>query len=561
MKRFRWQLLIIFLTGIVIGILLLTEQPNIRTMISAPSTGGTYTEALVGSLQRLNPVLDFYNTVDRDIDRLLFSSLIKFDDRGIPYGDLAAEWGISQDGTIYNFTLRSNALWSDGMPVTAKDVVFTIDLLKNGGDVIPRDIQAFWQNVTVFAGSDTSFQFILPEAYAPFLDSLSFGILPSHLLSGVTIDTLINHPFNLQPIGSGPYIFDRLLTENGQIQGVVLVANSKYYIRRPFIEEIDFRYYPDDQSALTAYQEGKVLGINQISPELIDAALKQPGLALYSGREPVLSMILFNLNDPAVAFFQDLQVRKALMIGLDRQGMVNQLFQGQAIIADGPIFPGTWAYYEGLKRVGFDMETAKNLLIEDGYVISNEADSLRAKNGTAIVFTLLYPDDEKHLEIAQFIQKNWENLDLRVDLEAVPYDQLVNERLAQHQYQAALVDFNFTRTPDPDPYPFWDQAQITGGQNYSQWDNRLASEYLEDARVSVDLAERTKLYRNFQVIFSRESPALPLFYPVYTFGVSTQIQGIRMGPLLDTSDRFATILDWYLLANKPEQMDITPTGQ
>ncbi len=113
-----------------------------------------------------------------------------------------------------------------------------------------------------------------------------------------------------------------------------------------------------------------------------------------------------------------------------------------------------------------------------------------------------------------------------------------------------MVDLNLSRSPDPDPYPFWDQAQATGGQNYTQWDNQVASEYLESARVTVNMLERAKYYRNFQIIFSQELPALPLYYPVYTYGVDSVIQGIRVGPLFDTSDRFANITEWYLVRSE-----------
>jgi peptide/nickel transport system substrate-binding protein len=142
-----------------------------------------------------------------------------------------------------------------------------------------------------------------------------------------------------------------------------------------------------------------------------------------------------------------------------------------------------------------------------------------------------------------------------VDLEAVPYDQMINDRLANRDYQAALVDLNLTNSPDPDPYPFWDQSQIAGGQNYSQWDNRLVSEFLENARVSRDLDERFRFYRNFQVVFNKELPALPLFYPVFTFGVDQAVQGVSIGPLFDISDRFATITEWFFATNRnrPDQ--------
>jgi peptide/nickel transport system substrate-binding protein len=117
-----------------------------------------------------------------------------------------------------------------------------------------------------------------------------------------------------------------------------------------------------------------------------------------------------------------------------------------------------------------------------------------------------------------------------------------------------------THSNDPDPYPFWHQAQITNGQNYSGWDDRQASEYLEQARVLVDPSERLKRYRNFQVRFTTEMPALPLFYSVYTYGVDDQVQGVGTGPLVDPSDRFMNITSWNLLAKRPTQAPPAPPG-
>jgi peptide/nickel transport system substrate-binding protein len=98
-----------------------------------------------------------------------------------------------------------------------------------------------------------------------------------------------------------------------------------------------------------------------------------------------------------------------------------------------------------------------------------------------------------------------------------------------------LIDINLSRTPDPDPYPFWDQVQATGGQNYSQWSNRVASEMLEQARITTDIEERTRLLRNFQLIFEDEMPAIPLFLSGIYLGADNSILGFRMGPLFDTS--------------------------
>lgn len=563
MKKIRWQLIIIFLTGIVVGALLLIEQPRTDTQVQptpVPEKGGIYTEALIGAMQRLNPLLDANNPADRDLDRLLFSRLLRYDDRGIPQGEAAKGWGVSADGTVYNFTLYDNAKWHDGAPFTADDVLFTVELLRNGGTIIPKDLQTFWKDVQVKILSETTIRFLLPEAFAPFTDYLSFGILPRHVFQGQTIEQIANSRANLQPVGSGPYKISQVLVEGSTISGVKLSLFEDYYGKKPFIEQMVFKYYPDGASAWKAYQNGDVQGISQVSGDVLTAALANPDLALYTGRKPEMTMVLLNHKDPQAIFLKEPAVRKALMFALNRTRMINQALKGQAILADGPIFPDVWAYYDGADKYTFDLTQADKLLKDAGYPASATKGTPRKKGDLALSFELAHPNDELSKALAELIKKDWEALGVQVNLTALPYAQLVSERLEQHSYQAALVTLNLSRTPDPDPYPFWDQAQAIGGQNYTQWDNRLASEYLEQARILVDRNERLRYYRNFQVLFSQELPALPLYYPVYSYAVNKQIQGVRMGPLFDSSDRFATIDQWFIAARKTNPVIQTPTA-
>jgi peptide/nickel transport system substrate-binding protein len=247
------------------------------------------------------------------------------------------------------------------------------------------------------------------------------------------------------------------------------------------------------------------------------------------------------------------------MLGLNRTFIINSFMQGQAILANSPILPSSWAYFDGTERFEYNPEEAIALLKAEGYAIPAGGGEVRARDGVPMVFTLLHPDDPLHTQIAQAIQTQWAAIGVRVDLQAVPYDQLVLNSLASRSFQSALVDLNLSRTPDPDPYPFWHQAEATGGQNYSQWDNRAASEYLEQARVTADYSLRTRLYRNFQVVFARELPALPLFVPVYSYGVDSQVQGVQVAPLYDSSDRLATFAQWYLLTRRALQQGETAT--
>ncbi len=558
MKKLRWQILVVVLTLVVVAVLLLTQQPSLNPILPEPASGGIYTEALVGSFGRLNPLLDLNNPADRDIDRLLFSSLIKFDSSGVPQPDLAESWGVSADGTIYNVTLRANAVWQDGTPVTSDDVLFTISLLRSQYSAYSADVRSMWDQVDITRLDDKNIKFTLPEPFVPFLDYLTFGVLPQHLLESITADQLSSTDFNLDPVGSGPYKFGHLTVENGQITGVVLTVSGNYYGQIPYIEQIVFRYYPSADAALTAYNQGEVLGISQIPSDQIASICSNSNLSCYSSRMPHLSMVLFNLGNNDVPFLQDKNIRRALMTGLNRQWMVDYILQGQAVVADSPLLPLTWAYYAGVDHIGFDPDTAVNELKAAGYVIPADG-TVRAKDNISLSFTMVYPDDAIHAQLAKAVQQNWATIGVEVKLQAVSYESLLNDYLTPRAYQAALVDLDMSRSYDPDPYPFWHQAEITGGQNYSQWDNRTASEYLEQARVLADPTIRTRLYRNFQVIFSRELPALPLYYPIYTYGVDQRVQGVQAVPLFEPADRFNGITDWYLVTRRALEQTAQPT--
>lgn len=559
MKRLRWQILVVAVTLVIVALLLLSQQPVTTIILPEAAPGGIYTEALIGSMGRLNPMLDWNNPADRDVNRLLFSGLVKFDSRGLPQPDLVDSWGVSADGKVYNFSIRSNALWHDGTPVTSDDVIFTIELIKSPGSLFPQDIKDLWSQILVKRLDDKTFQFTLPEPFSPFLDYVTFGILPKHLLETVPTDQLSSAEFNLSPVGTGPYKFGELIVSGSQITGVVLVANQEYFLGAPFVEQVVFRYFPNSASALDAYRQGEVLGISQLTQDVLESALQEPGLSVYTSRLPQMGLVFLNLNNPAVGFLQDANVRRALMLGMNRTVIVSHILNGQAIVADSPILPGSWAYYDEIEKFPYDPEAAIQLLNKEGYIFT-AGSSVRSKDSQPLTFTLVHPDDAIHTQIAQAIQSDWALIGVQLNLQSVPYDSMVNDYLTTRNFEAALGDLSTSRTPDPDPYLFWHQAEATGGQNYSQWDSRTASEFLETARTAADFNERARLYRNFQVVFAKELPSLPLYYPVYSYGVDAQVQGVQVAPMYDVSDRLALINEWYLVTRRTleDQPESTP---
>jgi peptide/nickel transport system substrate-binding protein len=272
-----------------------------------------------------------------------------------------------------------------------------------------------------------------------------------------------------------------------------------------------------------------------------------------------LCILLFNLGDDNVQFFQEPDIRKALLSALNRPYMIDHVLDGQAIVAHGPIFPGSWAYYDTIERIDYDPARTEEALRLAGYSYPASGGSVRENEGLALSFDLVHLNDEKHTGVAEIIRDNLADVGVQVNLVPVAAEDLLDNYLEPREYEAILVDWSVARTPDPDPYPFWHQSQMTGGQNYSMWNDRRASEYLENARVTIDHTERVRLYRNFQVHFNREMPALPLFYPMYTYAVDATVSGVSLGPVYDPSDRFSSILEWYLVAEPEVQEGVIVT--
>jgi peptide/nickel transport system substrate-binding protein len=554
MRNLRWQILIAIGGLILVVGLLIGQSPESEYSAPQPVSGGVYVEALIGNMMRLNPILDSFNQPDHDIDRLIFSGLLRFDSRGIPIPDLA-EWAVTADASLYTITLREDAVWHDGEPVTSDDVIYTFSKFQDPGYPGPQDLQDLWQQVNIIRLDERRVQFQLPEPFAPFLDYLTIGLLPDHLLRGVSVTELIDHPINLHPIGSGPFRFETYIVKDEEVVGVSLVAFQDYYEGPPFLERVDFLFYEDSQAAMEAYLLGEVQGIGQVDEDTLPEILETTSLNLHSMRLPKMGIIYLNLKDPENTYLAEKRFRQALLLAINRQWIINQAFNGQGVIPTGPMQPGTWAYTDSLDPYPFDPELAAQYLDTLGWELPTGAmpgtpEYVRTKDEQTLTLELVHPDSAFHTNVAQIIETYWEAIGIDVQLSASDTEELMEAYLQPRSFQAVLTDLNLSKYPDPDPYPFWHDSQTETGQNYSGFADRNISIWLEQARITPDFGRRAELYRSFQHRFQDQLPALLLFYPVYNYAIDTQIQGVSIGPLFDPSDRFNTVNEWYILTQR-----------
>ncbi len=531
----RWQLLVTLL-GLVLVTGLLINVTYSRTTAVVPTEGGRYTEGVVGQVQRVNPL--FWQTdAEHDLVSLIFSGLTRVDAHGNVVADLAAGWTVMDDGLTYVFVLREDARWHDGTPVTADDVVFTVRLVQDPAYDAQPALAAFWRTVTVDRLDRRTVRFSLQEPLAAFPEYASLPLLPAHRLKGVAVSDLAQHPFNRHPVGSGPFRLVELDAEHA-----LLEAYDGYYGPQPYLRQIELRFYPNPSRLLTAYRDGEIQGIAGVPPDKLEAVAKLPALALYTATEARCVAVFLNLDRP---LFQDRRVRRALLFGLDRQALIDDVLRGQGVVADSPIPPGSWAYDPHVVHAGYNPERARALLEEAGWSDGN-GDGVREKETQPLRFELVTNDDPTRQALAEAIAKQWAAIGAQVGVRTLSVTALREEVLASRRFDAVLFGWD-PAMADPDPYPLWHSSQIEGGQNIAGLRDPEIDALLAEARRTLNGEERRRLYAAFQRRFAEEVPALLLYRPVYHYAVATNVWNVQVPQtILQPSDRFATLPRWYM---------------
>eukprot|EP00825_Cyclidium_porcatum_P039179 TRINITY_DN4694_c0_g1_i2.p1 TRINITY_DN4694_c0_g1~~TRINITY_DN4694_c0_g1_i2.p1 ORF type:complete len:443 (+),score=29.74 TRINITY_DN4694_c0_g1_i2:37-1365(+) len=386
-----------------------------------------------------------------------------------------------------------------------------------------------------------------------FKDTATTEIYTLHIVGSVRC---------VQETGNGAWHVVEVNTTGNRVSSIALEPSPNYYGARPNLSRLVFRYYANLQAVFDGFRAGDVDGFGNLSLADEKRAEARDDLTMYTATRSRYTALFFNLRrDSGAIALSDKAVRQALMYAIDRQKLVQDVLGGDAIVADTTFIPGTWAYDANVKRYPYDPNRAVEILRDNGYELATVAPSnvsVWQKNGEPIAFTLLIQDDTTRRAVAEAIAKQWRELGVQVTVQ--PVRNLVRDFLGPRQFQVALVDTLVDG--DPDPYPIWHRSQIVvPGQNYTGWDNKDVSDWLEAARTTTDRTKRSELYRQFQDAFAEELPALPLYYPTYKYAISTRVKQVQIPPLIYPSDRLRTIGNWYINTKRVVASDATAQPQ
>lgn len=509
-----------------------------------PAPGGTLREGMVGAPQYPNPLLADANPVDAAIVALLFDGLTRYNNAGELTPALAESWTVSDDGRTVRFLLR-DARWHDGQPVTATDVATSYGLMQD--PAFPGDpaLHQLWQSVGIAVVGDRAIEFSLPQSYSPFLEATTRGIMPAHLLEGVTASGLPAAAFNARPIGTGPM---RVAEGNRWVRDGVLRLEANPDVWEWALDALELRFYGDVDALIDAYARGEIEAMTSVSAEALPTVAALPGMRLYTSTQPRYAQLLFNVNEFEPRITSDRNVREAIALSLDRQALIDEALDGQALILDGPYLPTSLAYRPGVTAFAPDTDTADALLDASGWEWfpgTPQRTQVDDEFGSELplLLRLLASSAPDHVALGQAMASQLRRVGIGAQLQILAGD-VYRAALAERDFDMALVD---VRPPaDPDLYDFWSQEAIIRGQNYAGWNERRASELLEEARMVWPPEDRAARYDGFLSFYDRDVPAFTLLQYTTSYGLSEGVASAEIGLISQPRDRYTTLPQWTI---------------
>ncbi|MBU8880690.1 ABC transporter substrate-binding protein [Bacillus sp. FJAT-29790] len=477
-----------------------------KTENSSTPTTKQLIYGMESEIEQVNPVLD--EAGHSEIDSLLFRGLTKPTVNNEMVGDLAADWEISPDQLTYTFTLRDDAKWEDGKPVTAEDVKFTLDKIldpkantPNAGDFIEI------KEVSVL--NDNQVQITLNNPFPPLLEKLKIGIVPKHILQDEDIN---NTDFNQKPVGNGPF----KLKEWGNDHTIIIERSDTYYGPRPKLDEIVFKPVPDVNTRALQLKTGEI-DLALMEPNQLASVKEADNFTVNTMSTADYRAVMYNFRNP---LFKDAKVRQAMNLAIDREAIVKGMLAGKGEAAYGPL-QKSWANAPQKDMYSYQPEKANKLLEDAGW--KKGSDGVLVKDGKRLEFDLVSPiSDPVRVALANVVAEQLKPLGISVILKPLDWSAINIE-----EADAFVIGWGSEFDPDDHTYRIFHSSQIGDGlYNLNAYQNTKVDQLLTEARINTDQDQRKKFYEQFQQELAMDPAFNFLVYLDALYGVNKKVSGI-----------------------------------
>ncbi len=496
---------------------------------------GTLVIAAVGEPDILLPS-STQEAVSRDIEEQLFLKLADIGLSTNTIGDedfqplLAERWEWDGPLTLV-FHIDARARWQDGQPVTASDVAFSFDAYTDS--MVASPFRAALRRISsVKARDPQTAVFRFRERYPEmFYDAVyHMRILPAHLLRGVPRDQWKTAPFGRQPVGDGPYRF--VAWKAGQT--IELVADSTFFLGRPGIRRLIWRFTPDIGVATTQLVADQADGREQlVTPDNIERARAAPQLTIYPYRGATYGYLGFNLaangdSTQPHPIFGDREVRRALTMAVDRASLVKSVFGDFAKVPPGPMSQLWWIWDPELRQLPYDTAQAKRLLSARGWR-DTDHDGIRDRAGQPLAFHLLLPSTAavRH-QYARLLQEQFRLVGVQMDIDEVE-PSVVSERAAAGKFDAIMLAWSTDPSPSSGVPQVWTRGGI-GRSNYLRYDSPAFDGFVDRASAAATPKQARAAWRAAMETISADAPGIFLFANDNVAAFHNRVTDVRIRP-------------------------------
>jgi peptide/nickel transport system substrate-binding protein len=526
---------------VLAGLSALGYQYTSTSLERIPTVGGEYTEGLIGYPHYINPLYANASDVDASLSQLVYNGLMRFDPKEGIVPDLAASYTISEDEKTYTFNLRSDVTWHDNEPLTSEDVVFTMHAIQTPEYRSP--LYTTLSGINIDAPDEHTVTFTLTEPFAPFLSSMTLGILPAHVWQNIPATNAQLTQLNLKPIGSGPYQFEKLTKDDkGNLRSIEFIRNPDYYRGAPYINRLTFKFFANTNELTQALRNRNIEGATTIPYEEVAKFSNERGLNILRPNTREYVAALFNLKSSGS--LADSKVRQALALATDRQTLIDRVQAGKATAITSPLVFGVPGYDTNASIPTPDLQAAMSLLDEAGWQIP-EGENLRKKGDKTLTLPITVLETPELTAVATELESQWEKLGIGVDILTVSQMTLQNEVLKSRTFEVLVTGELYGTFADP--YPFWHSTQVPyPGLNVSQLVNKDVDDAISTIRATADQTARTEAFVKFSQSATSVTPAVFLYQPAYPYAIPSSIQNVNLPLITNPADRFTNIEQWYI---------------
>jgi peptide/nickel transport system substrate-binding protein len=516
------------------------EQKTAASVSGPPTPGGTATLGILTDFQGFNPISTSNLTAIDVIQQMLYTPLIRYDEKLNVQPYLARSWELAD--TSVTFHLRNDVRWHDGQPVTAEDVKFTFDLAKNPetASLIGSAYLSLVDRATVVDSATVHFHFSAPHAQA--LEDFWWSPVPKHLLQNVAPAQMAQAGFNSKPVGSGPFRF----VSWDRNQQVVLEANPDFPKElggRPYLDRAIFRIIPEPTTMLTELINGSVDFIGYtLLPDQAAQLQNQNGVDLRHFPSREFTYIAWNNKRPQ---FSDARVRRALAMAMNRPQIIQALMHGYAKPAVGMVPPWSPMYTE-VAPLPYDTAQAKQLLAAAGWADRN-GDGIVEKDGRPLGFTLLInAANQMHTDLATVVQSQLRKVGVQVRIQSSEFQSLL-DRYRGRDFDAVISNWTLdTFKVDPTPLFSCAEARKPGSANRTGFCDPAIDQLIEQGVRATDPAAAKQTWARFTQELQQQQPITFLFWSEDLAGLGPRLQNVTM----DARGKLVNIDRWWI----PTQM-------